>query len=41
MSHSGLSERSFSTVARLRAMSPLWDMHQAGIDLGSVQWAEH
>ncbi|MEK8053019.1 IscS subfamily cysteine desulfurase [Ideonella sp. DXS22W] len=29
------------TVERLRAMSPLWDMHVAGIDLASVQWAEH
>ena len=29
------------TVERLRAMSPLWDMHCAGIDLNSVQWAEH
>ncbi len=30
-----------STVERLRSMSPLWDMHQAGIDLSTVQWAEH
>ncbi|MDT7838803.1 IscS subfamily cysteine desulfurase [Aquabacterium sp. OR-4] len=30
-----------STVERLRAMSPLWDMHVAGVDLASVQWAEH
>jgi cysteine desulfurase len=30
-----------STVERLRALSPLWDMHQAGIDLSTVQWAEH
>jgi len=29
------------TVERLRGLSPLWDMHQAGIDLNSVQWAEH
>jgi len=29
------------TVARLREMSPLWDMHVAGIDISSVQWAEH
>ena len=28
-------------VARLRAMSPLWDMVQAGIDLASIQWAAH
>jgi cysteine desulfurase len=29
------------TVERLRSLSPLWDMHQAGIDLNSVQWAAH
>jgi cysteine desulfurase len=28
-------------VARLRAMSPLWDMVQAGVDLSSIQWSEH
>ena len=28
-------------VGRLRAMSPLWDMVKAGIDLGSIQWSEH
>jgi cysteine desulfurase len=28
-------------VARLRTMSPLWDMVQAGIDLSTIQWAEH
>jgi cysteine desulfurase len=28
-------------VARLRAMSPLWDMVQAGVDLSTIQWAEH
>jgi cysteine desulfurase len=30
-----------TTVERLRSLSPLWDMHVAGIDLNSVQWAEH
>jgi cysteine desulfurase len=30
-----------ATVERLRSLSPLWDMHQAGIDLSTVQWAEH
>ncbi|MDE2371492.1 MAG: IscS subfamily cysteine desulfurase [Burkholderiales bacterium] len=29
------------TVERLRLLSPLWDMHQAGIDIASIQWAEH
>jgi len=28
-------------VAKLREMSPLWEMHQDGIDLNSVQWAAH
>ncbi|HLO78051.1 MAG TPA: IscS subfamily cysteine desulfurase [Magnetospirillum sp.] len=28
-------------VEHLRAMSPLWDMHQEGIDIKSIQWAEH
>ncbi|MCB1617571.1 MAG: aminotransferase class V-fold PLP-dependent enzyme, partial [Pseudomonadales bacterium] len=28
-------------VERLRALSPLWDMHQQGIDLNSVSWAAH
>jgi cysteine desulfurase len=28
-------------VRRLRELSPLWDMHQEGIDLASVQWAAH
>jgi cysteine desulfurase len=28
-------------VAKLRALSPLWDMYQEGVDLSSVQWASH
>jgi cysteine desulfurase len=28
-------------VAKLREMSPLWEMHQDGVDLNSVQWAAH
>jgi cysteine desulfurase len=28
-------------VTKLRAMSPLWDMVQAGVDLDSIQWSEH
>jgi cysteine desulfurase len=28
-------------VGKLREMSPLWEMHQDGIDLDSVQWAAH
>lgn len=28
-------------VNKLREMSPLWEMHQEGIDLKSVQWTAH
>jgi len=28
-------------VAKLRDLSPLWEMHKEGIDLNSVQWAAH
>ncbi len=28
-------------VARLREMSPLWEMYKDGIDLSTVQWAAH
>jgi cysteine desulfurase len=28
-------------VARLREMSPLWEMHNEGIDLNTVQWTAH
>jgi cysteine desulfurase len=28
-------------VEKLRAMSPLWEMHKDGIDLNTVQWAAH
>jgi cysteine desulfurase len=28
-------------VAKLRALSPLWDMYREGVDLNSVQWASH
>ena len=29
------------SVERLRALSPLWEMHQEGIDLNSIQWTPH
>jgi cysteine desulfurase len=28
-------------VAKLRELSPLWEMHKEGIDLNTVQWAAH
>ena len=27
-------------VTRLREMSPLWEMHQEGIDLSTIQWSQ-
>ncbi len=30
-----------SAVIKLRDLSPLWEMHQEGIDLNSVEWAAH
>lgn len=30
-----------SAVNRLREMSPLWEMHQDGVDLKSVEWTHH
>jgi cysteine desulfurase len=34
-------ERIRASVEKLRALSPLWEMHKDGIDLKSVQWAAH
>jgi cysteine desulfurase len=28
-------------VAKLRLLSPLWEMHEEGVDLSKVQWAAH
>ncbi|WP_448174376.1 IscS subfamily cysteine desulfurase [Rhizobacter fulvus] len=28
-------------VAKLRELSPLWDMFKEGIDISTIQWAEH
>ncbi|MFN2348895.1 MAG: aminotransferase class V-fold PLP-dependent enzyme, partial [Thioalkalivibrio sp.] len=28
-------------VAKLRELSPLWEMYQDGVDLKSIQWAAH
>ncbi len=30
-----------SAVAKLRELSPLWDMYQDGVDFSKVEWAEH
>ncbi len=29
------------SVERLRTLSPLWEMHQDGIDINSIQWTPH
>jgi cysteine desulfurase len=29
------------SVERLRTLSPLWEMHQEGIDINSIQWTPH
>jgi cysteine desulfurase len=34
-------ERVREKVAKLRELSPLWDMYKEGIDLDSVKWAAH
>jgi cysteine desulfurase len=36
-----VSELVVSKVKRLREMSPLWEMHQEGIDIKSIQWVAH
>ena len=28
-------------VTKLREMSPLWEMFKEGIDLKTIEWAEH
>jgi len=28
-------------IAKLRELSPLWEMHQEGVDISKVQWAAH
>ncbi len=30
-----------SSVARLRDLSPLWEMYKDGVDLASIEWAAH
>ena len=29
------------SVAKLRDLSPLWDMYKEGIDISTIQWAAH
>ncbi|MGC2458171.1 MAG: IscS subfamily cysteine desulfurase [Gallionellaceae bacterium] len=30
-----------SKIGKLRELSPLWEMHQEGVDLNSIKWAAH
>jgi cysteine desulfurase len=30
-----------SKIAKLRDLSPLWDMYKDGVDMESIQWAAH
>ncbi|XP_022173372.1 cysteine desulfurase, mitochondrial [Myzus persicae] len=35
------AEKCIRHVKRLREMSPLWEMHQEGIDIKSIKWSQH
>lgn len=35
------ADKIISAVTKLRDMSPLWEMAQAGVDINSIQWAGH
>jgi cysteine desulfurase len=30
-----------ASVAKLRELSPLWEMYQDGVDISTIQWAAH
>ena len=34
-------EKVAEAVNKLRLLSPLWDMHKEGIDISSIEWAQH
>ena len=34
-------EKIHEAVAKLRELSPLWDMYKDGIDISQVKWAAH
>jgi cysteine desulfurase len=36
-----VSKRVIHEVSRLREMSPLWELHQEGVDLATVKWNPH
>lgn len=36
-----VARRVIHEVSRLREMSPLWELHQEGVDLATVKWSAH
>ena len=36
-----IADKLISVVEKLREMSPLYEMHNEGIDLSKVEWAHH
>jgi len=36
-----VAQQCIEKVKQLREMSPLWEMYQEGIDIKSIQWAQH
>ncbi|MEX2132371.1 MAG: IscS subfamily cysteine desulfurase, partial [Pseudohongiellaceae bacterium] len=34
-------EKIHEAVAKLRELSPLWDMYKEGVDISQVKWAAH
>ena len=34
-------QRVVDVTTRLREMSPLWEMHQEGIDISKIEWSQH
>lgn len=36
-----VAKKVISEVSRLREMSPLWELHQEGVDLATVKWNPH
>jgi cysteine desulfurase len=35
------AQKIIAAVTKLRAMSPLWEMANAGVDISSIKWATH
>ena len=29
------------SIGRLRELSPLWEMYKQGVDMNSIEWANH